>query len=165
MLVKKRKKRKEKNRKEKNRKRSPLRILFAPSEMISKCITSNPLKGASNSRQFSRVIPAATCNIPMWLWRSLINLSESLPRWSVWLSRDSGLKLPFMDLVLYLWRSFSAISQTFTFSISTVCCVSPPAEGSACHKALKSSCYSFPDTVAERTKPIWATCLTLSSLN
>lgn len=146
-------------------KKSPLRILFAPSEMISKRITSNPLNGASNSRQFSGIIPAATCNIPMWLWRSLINLSESLPRWSVWLSRESGLKLPFMDLVLYPWCSFIGISQTLTFSISPVCCVSPPAEGSVRHEALESSYYSFPDTAAEGTKPIWATCLTLSRLN
>lgn len=112
--------------------------------------------------QFSGVILAATCIIPMWLWRSLINLSEPLPRWSVWLSRVPGLKLPFMDSVLYRSRSFSGISQTFTFSISPFCRVSPPAEGGVRHRALESSPYSFPDTVAERTKPLWATCQTPS---
>lgn len=67
-----------------------------------------------------------------------------------------------MDLVLYRSRSFSSISQTFTFSISPVCRVSPPAEGGVRRKTLESSLYSFPDTVAERTKPISATCQTPS---
>lgn len=65
--------------------------------------------------------------------RSVIEWPES--------PRVSGLKLPFIDLVLY--RSSNALSHTFTFSISSYYLVLPPDEGGTRHCSFESSPYAY----------------------